>query len=86
MKRSKRMMALMLAVSIVWVAAGAGSAAAQAGGCLTPSFAAARNFGAGVTPLSVTAGDFNADGRLDLATANAFSNNVSVLLNTCGAG
>ena len=30
----------------------------------------------------MAAGDFNGDGWLDAATANAFTNNVSVLLNT----
>ena len=39
----------------------------------------------GRCPPSVTTGDFNADGQLDLATANSNSDNVSVLLNACNA-
>jgi hypothetical protein len=34
------------------------------------------------TPASVAVGDFNGDGKLDLAVANTGSNNVSILLNT----
>ncbi len=49
-------------------------------GCATPSFGAATNFAAGTNPLSVTTGDFNGDGKPDLATANRSSDNVSVLL------
>ncbi|MEZ5427771.1 MAG: FG-GAP-like repeat-containing protein [Pyrinomonadaceae bacterium] len=39
--------------------------------------------GAGTFPYSLVKGDFNGDGKLDLATANSDSNNVSVLLNSC---
>ncbi len=35
----------------------------------------------GTGPLSVTVGDFNGDGKSDLAVANFNSNNVSILLN-----
>jgi Domain of unknown function (DUF4347)/FG-GAP-like repeat len=42
-------------------------------------FGAATNFRVGDFPASVTAGDFNGDGKLDLATANSLSGNVSVL-------
>ncbi len=67
------------------VPAGGPSAAAQAAsGCATPSFAVATSFGAGDGPSSVTTGDFNADGRLDLATANEFSDNISILLGRAG--
>ncbi len=52
----------------------------NAQGCPTPSFSAASNFSVGNSARSVTTGDFNADGKLDLATANDGSNNVSVLL------
>ena len=37
-------------------------------------------FSVGFSPRSVTTGDFNGDGITDLATANAFSNDVSVLI------
>src|SRR5262249_56689021 len=39
----------------------------------------------GTNPFSVAVGDFNLDGKPDLATANADSNNVTILLNTCDA-
>ena len=39
----------------------------------------------GSNPISVTAGDFNGDGYLDLAVANYNSNTVSILLNN-GSG
>jgi hypothetical protein len=38
------------------------------------------NYAAGTAAVSVTAGDFNHDGKLDLAVANFNSNNISVLL------
>ena len=46
------------------------------------AFSAATNFTVGTSPISVTVGDFNGDGKSDLATANAGSNNVSVRLGT----
>ena len=48
------------------------------------SFAAATSFLAGTGPRFLTAGDFNGDGRLDLAVANDGSNDVSVLLGDGG--
>jgi hypothetical protein len=51
-------------------------------GCGTASFGAATNFGVGIAPLSVAVGDFNDDGKLDLAVANGGSNAVSILLGT----
>src|SRR2546430_13075243 len=56
------------------------SAAAQTG-----LFDAPRDFTVGASPFSVAVGDFNADGRPDLAVANYGSNDVSVSLGN-GAG
>jgi hypothetical protein len=44
------------------------------------SFQAMVNYPVGPSPSSVAVGDFNGDGILDLAVANAGSGNVSVLL------
>ncbi|MCZ8362164.1 MAG: FG-GAP-like repeat-containing protein, partial [Microcystis sp. LE19-251.1A] len=46
------------------------------------AFGTPTNFTVGSSPISVTVGDFNGDGKSDLATANVGSNNVSVLLGT----
>ncbi|MDZ8109037.1 MAG: FG-GAP-like repeat-containing protein [Nostoc sp. DedQUE12a] len=50
------------------------------------SFATASNFAVGSSLSSVTVGDFNKDGNLDLAVANSGSNNVSVLLGNGSGG
>src|SRR5439155_1024174 len=55
-------------------------------GAATPSFAPKQDFVTGTTPVSVTVGDVNLDGKLDLAVANQSSNTVSVLLNTTAPG
>jgi hypothetical protein len=52
---------------------------------VTPSFSPAASFPVGY-PLAVVTGDFNNDGRLDLATANPGSHSVSVLLGDGGGG
>ena len=44
------------------------------------TFQAAVNYAAGTYPYSVAVGDFNGDGKADLAVANYGSDNVSVLL------
>lgn len=44
------------------------------------SFAAPTNFAAGALPKALASGDFNKDGKPDLAVANLSSNNVSILL------
>src|SRR5256712_3446229 len=46
----------------------------------TVSFTPAATFGVGTHPQSVAVGDFNGDGKPDLAVANAGSDTVSVLL------
>ena len=45
-----------------------------------PLFLTAPTYPAGTSPASVAAGDFNGDGRRDLAVANYLGNDVSVLL------
>ena len=44
------------------------------------TYQTAVSYGAGRGPSSITVGDFNADGKTDLAVANVLSANVSVLL------
>ena len=44
---------------------------------------AATNFGAGNGPDSVAVGDFNGDGKQDLAVSNQNSNDVSILVRNC---
>ena len=48
--------------------------------CTPVSFALPRNFDAGLFAVSVAIGDFNGDGKQDLAVANANSDSVSILL------
>ncbi|MDF3076837.1 MAG: type sorting protein [Sphingobacteriaceae bacterium] len=50
------------------------------------SFGAAASFATGFDPLSIAVGDFNQDGKPDLAVANNGSNTVSVLMNKSSAG
>jgi hypothetical protein len=44
------------------------------------SFQAPARYSAGTSPVSLVAADFNGDGKLDLAVANAQSSSVSILL------
>jgi hypothetical protein len=57
-------------------------------GAVTPSFAAQQSFATGTGPASVSLGDFNGDGRPDLAVGNfdSSANSVSVLLNITAPG
>jgi hypothetical protein len=55
-------------------------------GASTSSFVAQRTFATGAKPLAVAAGEFNGDGRPDLAVANSNDKTVSVLLNTTATG
>ena len=48
--------------------------------CNPTSFAAATNFGGGNGPYAMAVGDFNGDGKQDLAVTNVSSNSVSILL------
>ncbi len=52
---------------------------------LLPGFGLTTNFTTGTLPLSVVAGDFNQDGKLDLASANQGAATVSILIGD-GAG
>jgi Ca2+-binding RTX toxin-like protein len=52
----------------------------------TNSFETQSTFAAGTSPYSVTVGDFNGDGRADLAIVNLGSNSVSVLLGNGSGG
>ncbi len=49
----------------------------------TGGFGAAAHFAVGPVPISVAVGDFNGDGRLDLAAASHFGDSVAILLNAC---
>jgi len=57
-----------------------------AAGATAPSFATQVTFAVGTEPQSVAVGDFNGDGRPDIAVANVGGTTVSVLLNTTAAG
>ncbi|MEG4307515.1 FG-GAP-like repeat-containing protein, partial [Microcoleus sp. D3_18a_C4] len=46
------------------------------------TFSTATNFPVGTNPNSVVVGDFNKDGKPDIATSNGASSNVSILLGT----
>ena len=50
-----------------------------------PSLLPPATFATGTYPDSIALGDFNGDGKIDVAVANAFSGNVSILLGD-GAG
>ena len=43
-------------------------------------FAPAKTYPVGTSPSAVVVGDFNGDGKPDIAVANSGSNNVSILL------
>ena len=52
----------------------------QLGFAQTVAFNPATNFSVGTGPVLVAIGDFNRDGKLDLAVANSVDNNISILL------
>ncbi|TAG66567.1 MAG: DUF4347 domain-containing protein [Oscillatoriales cyanobacterium] len=55
-------------------------------GATTPTFATKVDFPTGRGPSSVSIGDFNGDGKPDLAVANLGSSTASILLNTTPTG
>ncbi|MEG4634314.1 FG-GAP-like repeat-containing protein, partial [Microcoleus sp. AR_TQ3_B6] len=55
-------------------------------GATTPTFGAIADFPTGVVPRSFSIGDFNRDGKPDVATANNGSNTTSILINTTPTG
>jgi hypothetical protein len=57
-----------------------------ASGAASPSFAAQKTFAVVSNPTAVAAADLNGDGRPDLAVANFFTSQLSVLVNTTAAG
>ncbi|WP_026903893.1 FG-GAP-like repeat-containing protein [Pedobacter glucosidilyticus] len=57
-----------------------------AGNITSASFAPKVDFFVGFNPYTIVAADLDGDGKLDLATANFGSNNISVLRNTSTTG
>ncbi|WP_373534059.1 DUF4347 domain-containing protein, partial [Microcoleus sp.] len=55
-------------------------------GATTPTFDPKVDFATGSVPWSVSIGDFNGDGKPDLAVVNQSSTSVSILLNTTATG
>jgi hypothetical protein len=76
---ASRALLLIALLSMAFVAA---AVCGEITSAATSSFALNQDFATGSRPRSVSVGDLNGDGKLDLATANVSSNNVSVLLNT----
>jgi gliding motility-associated-like protein len=58
----------------------------SSGSITSSSFASKVDFATGSSPRSVSLGDLDGDGKVDMAIANAFSNTVSVLRNTSSGG
>ncbi|MDA0986762.1 MAG: VCBS repeat-containing protein [Bacteroidetes bacterium] len=56
------------------------------GSISSSSFASKVDFATGSTPMSVSIGDLDGDGKMDLAVANDASNTVSVFRNTSTSG
>jgi hypothetical protein len=73
-RRGTARLTLTLGLTLLVLAAAAATARAQ-------SFSTAVNYSVGPNPNSAAAGDFNGDGKPDLAVGNTLSANVSILLN-----
>jgi trimeric autotransporter adhesin len=59
---------------------------AAAGSITSGSFAGKIDFATGINPISAAIGDIDGDGKLDIVTANYFSNTLSVLRNRAPNG
>jgi len=55
-------------------------------GATTPSFAAAQNLSTGADPRSISLGDINGDGKLDLIVADRSAGDVSIHINRTASG
>ncbi len=55
-------------------------------GASVPSFSARTDFSTGNEPQEICLADFNGDGKIDFATSNGISNNVSVFFSTTTPG
>lgn len=83
--RSRHARSSGLGTMAVWLSAAAGLTAATAAHAqCPPSFAPMASYLAGTGPRGLTVGDFNADGRPDMAVTNRSSNTVTVRLGTGG--
>ena len=51
-----------------------------------PAFSTKADFPTGERPISISTGDFNGDGKLDIAVANYKSNTISIFLNVTTQG
>src|SRR5262245_8495141 len=51
-----------------------------AAGCPVAGFSSTGPYAAGTNPIAVAVGDFNGDGKADVAVANQQSDNITVLL------
>jgi hypothetical protein len=71
--------AMSVIILLILLVIGTDAIRAQTGVCATPDFGARTTFGVGTNPRSVTAGDFNLDGNVDLVAANFGSDNVSII-------
>src|SRR6266513_6149165 len=67
-------------------AQGLGTIVDNESSCPAPSFGATTDFTVGSSPEDLVVGDFNGDGKRDLAVANNGSANVSLLIGNGGGG